>query len=61
MGEFLKDEKGLDENICTIRIWVKEFCLTRIENLTFHRDDMIVALSTEVYDEFLNDNEERNI
>ena len=61
MGEFLKGEKGIEENICTMRILVKNFCLTKIENLTYHQDDMIAAFSAEIYEEFLNDNQERII
>ena len=61
MGEFFKEEKGLRENICSIRIWVKEFGLTRIENLTLHTEETIAELSTMICEHYLNDNLEKNI
>lgn len=55
LGEYLQDYQGAEENICEIRVHVKEFCLTKIESLLLHSDENISALSTELYDEYFNE------
>lgn len=55
LGEYLQDYQGTEENICEIRVHVKEFCLTKIESLLLHSDEKVSNLSGELYDEYFDE------
>ena len=55
IGEIIKEEKFIKENICTIRIYVKEFCLNRIESLILYPDETISNMSAEIYEKYFSD------
>lgn len=55
MGELFAEEKNLQENICSIRIYVKEYGLLKIESLVLHTEDKIADLSNEILENYLNE------
>ena len=56
IGEIFKEENGLTENICSNRVYAREFSLKKIESLTMHPDESICNLSSEICENYLNEN-----
>lgn len=55
LGEQFQEINVIEENICTIRINVKEFCLLKIDSLILHPEDKISQMSIEIHDQYFND------